>query len=67
MAFHGGESVSDFAMRINGLIASLRELGEEMEGSRAVMKVLHVVPKKLKQVTVAIEMLADINIKTYRL
>jgi hypothetical protein len=48
-------------MRINGLVGRLRELGEAMEDSRVVKKVLRVVPKKMKQVTVAIEMLADIN------
>jgi hypothetical protein len=31
LAFLDGESVDDFALRINGLIASVRELGEEME------------------------------------
>lgn len=61
MAFRDGENVGDFAMRINGLVASLRELGEEMEDSRVVKKVLRVVPKRLKQVAVAIEMLADID------
>ncbi|XP_062230147.1 uncharacterized protein LOC133927761 [Phragmites australis] len=61
VAFRDGESVDDFAMRINGLVGSLRELGEAMEDSRVVKKVLRVVPKKMKQVAVAIEMLADIN------
>ncbi|KAF0894023.1 hypothetical protein E2562_033807 [Oryza meyeriana var. granulata] len=48
-------------MRINGLVASLRELGEAMEESRVVKKILRVVPKKMKQVAVAIEMLMDLN------
>lgn len=61
VAFHDGESVDDFAMRINGLVASLRELGEAMEDSRVVKKILRVVPKKMKQVAVAIEMLLDLN------
>jgi formylmethanofuran dehydrogenase subunit C len=43
-----GESVDDFAMRINGLVTILRELGEKMEDGRVVM-----VPKKLRQVVVA--------------
>ncbi|RLM69158.1 hypothetical protein C2845_PM17G10780 [Panicum miliaceum] len=64
LVFHDGESVDDFAMRINGLIASMRELDEEMEDSRIVKKVLCVVPKKLKQVAEAIEMLADLNTMT---
>jgi hypothetical protein len=39
MAFRDGETVGDFVMRINGLTASLRDLGEEMEDSRVVKKV----------------------------
>jgi hypothetical protein len=47
VAFRDGESVDDFAMRINGLVTILRELGEKMEDGRVVM-----VPKKLRQVVV---------------
>ena len=61
LAFRDGETVSGFAMRINGLTASLRDLGEEMADSRVVKKVLRVVPRRLKQVAVAIEMLADLS------
>ncbi|CAN6238160.1 unnamed protein product [Urochloa humidicola] len=61
MAFRDGESVADFAMRINGLITSLRELGEEMPDSRVVKKMLRVVPKKLKQVAVAVEMFGNLD------
>jgi hypothetical protein len=51
-------------MRINGLVASLCELGEEMEDSHVVMKILHVILKKLRQVGVAIEMLTDLDTMT---
>ncbi|CAO2206320.1 unnamed protein product [Urochloa humidicola] len=61
VAFCDGETVAEFAMRINGLTVSLHDLGKEMADSRVVKKVLRVVPKKLKQVAVAIEMLADLN------
>jgi hypothetical protein len=61
VVFCDGESVGDFTLRINGLVASLHELGEEMEDNRAVKKILRVVPKKLKQVMVAIEMFTDFN------
>jgi hypothetical protein len=40
VAFRDGETVGDFTMRINGLTASLRELGEVMEDSRVVKKIL---------------------------
>ena len=61
LTFRDGESVGDFAMRINGLITSLRELGEKIEDSRVVKKVLRVVPRRLKQCAVAIEMFGDLN------
>jgi hypothetical protein len=54
--FRDKESIDDFTMRISGLVASLRELGEEMEDNCVVKKILRVVPKKVKQVMVAIEM-----------
>jgi hypothetical protein len=61
LTFRDGESVGDFAMRINGLITSLRELGEKIEDSRVVKKVLRVVPRRLKQCAVAIEMFGDLK------
>ena len=61
VVFRDGESVGDFTMRISGLVGSLREMGETLEDGRVVKKILRVVPKKMKQVAVAIEMLADIN------
>ncbi|XP_072146608.1 uncharacterized protein [Setaria viridis] len=61
VAFRNGESVNDFTMRINGLVASLCELGEPMEDSRVVKKILCMVPKKMKQVAVAIEMFMDFD------
>ncbi|KAK8456488.1 hypothetical protein SEVIR_3G028601v4 [Setaria viridis] len=42
-------------MPINGLVASLRELGEAMEDNHVVKKILRVVPKKMKQIAVAID------------
>jgi hypothetical protein len=59
ITFRDGESVDDFTVRINGLVASLRELGEHMEDSRVVKKILRVVPKKLKRAVVAIEMFTN--------
>jgi hypothetical protein len=64
VAFRDGETVGDFALRINGLVASLREMGETLEDHRVVEKILRVVPKRLKQVAVAIEMLTDLNTAT---
>jgi hypothetical protein len=61
MAFRDGESVADFTVRINGLVTSLRELGEEMPDNRVINKVLHVVPKKLRQVALALDMFGNLN------
>ena len=47
LAFRDGESVGDLIMRINGLVASLRELGDVLPDSRVVKKVLCVVPRRL--------------------
>ena len=48
-------------MRIIGLVDKLGELGEEMEDSCVVKKMLHVVRKRYKQVVVSIEMHSDLN------
>jgi hypothetical protein len=42
ITFHYGNSIDDFTMRINMLVASVRELGEELEDSRVVRKILRV-------------------------
>jgi hypothetical protein len=61
LQFGDGETVVDFAVRVNRLTARLGDLGEQLAAPRVVKKVLRVVPKRLKQVAVAIEMLADLN------
>jgi len=61
LTFRDGESVGDFAMRINGLFTSLCKLGEKLEDSHVVKKMLRVVPRRLKQCAVAIEMFGDLN------
>jgi hypothetical protein len=64
VGFRDGESIGDFALQINGLVASLREMGEMLEDHRVVKKILHVIPKRLKKVAMAIEMLTDLNTTT---
>ncbi|WVZ90343.1 hypothetical protein U9M48_036652 [Paspalum notatum var. saurae] len=61
VSFRDGEKIDDFAVRINGIVGGLRELGEEIKDGRVVRKVLRVVPKKWKQVAVSIEMLLDLD------
>ncbi|WVZ53014.1 hypothetical protein U9M48_004007 [Paspalum notatum var. saurae] len=62
--FRDGECVDDALVRINGLVASLQEMGEMLEDHRVVKKLLRVVPRKFKQVAVAIEMLTDLKMAT---
>jgi hypothetical protein len=64
IAFHDGASVDDFTMRMNELIFSLCELSEEMLDSCIVRKILCIIPKKLRQVWVTIEMLTDLDTMT---
>jgi hypothetical protein len=61
ITFHDGESMDEFVMRINGVVSNLRELGEKVEDSRVVQKILHVLLKKMRQVPVSIQMLCDLN------
>ncbi|CAN6212977.1 unnamed protein product [Urochloa humidicola] len=61
LRFNDGESVAEFAVRVNRLTARLSNLGERLEAPRVVKKVLRVVPKQLRQVAVAVEMLADLD------
>ena len=44
IAFVEGESVDDFMMRINALAADLRTLGEAVEDTKVVKKMLCVLP-----------------------
>ena len=51
-------------MRLNIVVGSLCKLGEKIEDHRIVKKILRVVPRRLKQVAMAIEMLTDLNTTT---
>ncbi|WVZ95739.1 hypothetical protein U9M48_041466 [Paspalum notatum var. saurae] len=64
ITFTDGETVDDFAVRINGLVCGLRELGEDIKDGRVVRKILRVVPRKFKQVAVSIEILLDLDAMT---
>jgi hypothetical protein len=59
--FHDSESVDEFVMRVNDIVSSLRELGEKIEDNRVVRKILRVLPRKMRQVAVSIQMLCDLN------
>jgi hypothetical protein len=61
VTFRNSESVDEFMMRVNGIVSGLRELGEKIEDSRVVWKILRVLPRKMRQVAVSIQMLCDLN------
>jgi hypothetical protein len=59
--FKEGESVEDFGMRITNLVANIKSLGEPLEDTCVVKKFLRVVPPRLNQVAVSIEMFCDVK------
>ncbi|CAO2173598.1 unnamed protein product [Urochloa humidicola] len=58
--FKEGEAVDDFVIRLSNLVAGLSTIGKVVEESKAVEKLLRVVPKRLSTVAVAIEVTADL-------
>lgn len=61
MAFHDGETVDDFAMRLTGLVNSLSILGDPVDEPKIVEKFLRVVPPKFSQIALSIETLLDVG------
>jgi hypothetical protein len=64
LSFRDGETVADFAVRVNRLTARLGDHGEVLDDSRVVRKVLRAVPRRLKQVAVSIEIHGDLKTMT---
>ncbi|CAN6194253.1 unnamed protein product [Urochloa humidicola] len=60
MRFTSGESVDDYTMRLQNIIATLETVGETIPPQRVVEKLLRTVPKSLRQVAVAIQVSADL-------
>ncbi|XP_072148540.1 uncharacterized protein [Setaria viridis] len=61
IAFKDGEGIDDFSMRISGLADNLRLLGDDIDDSEVVRKILQVVPDRFMQVAISIETLLDIE------
>jgi hypothetical protein len=61
VTFYDSESVDEFVMRVNDIVSGLRELGEKIEDSCVVRKILRVLPRKMRHVAVSIQMLCDLN------
>jgi hypothetical protein len=67
LSFRDGETVGDFAVRVDRLTARLRDHGEVLIDSKVVRKVLRAVPRRLKQVEVAVSIEIHGNLDTMTL
>ena len=61
LVFKEGESVSEFGIRITSLAVNLRTLGDNISDAEVVKKLLQVVPERLSQAAVSLEMFLDLN------
>lgn len=59
--FMDGESVDDFVVRLQNLVAGLGTVGEAIELNKVVEKLLRVVPKRLSKVAIAIEATTNLS------
>jgi len=64
MSFMEGETIDDFGMRINNLVANLKSLGEIVDDTCVMKKFLRVVPPRFSQLVVSIEMFCDMKTLT---
>ncbi|KAL8155747.1 hypothetical protein AgCh_000958 [Apium graveolens] len=53
--------MDDFCLKINGLVRNIRSLGEEMNESYVVKKLLRVIPSKFLQIVSTIEQFGSIE------
>jgi hypothetical protein len=61
LAFKEGESVTDFGIRITMLATNLRTLKDNISDAEVVKKMLQVVPERLSQAAVSLEMFLSLN------
>jgi hypothetical protein len=61
LAFKEGESVTEFGIRITTLATNLHTLGDNISDAEVVKKMLQVVPERLSQAAVSLEMFLDLN------
>ena len=55
------EQLDDFCMKMNGLVTNIRALGEKVEETYVVKKLLRAVPAKFLQIASAIEQFGDLE------
>jgi hypothetical protein len=61
LVFKDGESVSEFGIRITSLAVNLRILGDNITDAEVEKKLLQVVPDRLSQAAVSLEIFLDLN------
>ncbi|CAA6662425.1 unnamed protein product [Spirodela intermedia] len=62
--FKEGESVEDYALRLNSMASTLTTLGDKVEETQVVEKIIRSVPQRFRQIVVAITMLLDVSTLT---
>ncbi|CAA6656629.1 unnamed protein product [Spirodela intermedia] len=62
--FKEGESVEDYALRLNSMASTLNTLGDKVEETQVVEKIIRSVPQRFRQIVVAITMLLDVSTLT---
>lgn len=58
------EVLDDFCMRLNAMVTTIHELGEDMAESYVVKKLLRAMPPKFLQITSTIEQFGDLEVMT---
>lgn len=61
VTFEGGETVEDYALRLEGMAAHLATLDENVPDKEIVAKILCNLPPRFKQIAIAIRSLLDIS------
>lgn len=64
LAMKENEQIDDFCMKLSGLVTNIRALGEKVEESYVVKKLLRAVPSKFLQITSTIEQFGNIETMT---
>lgn len=61
LRFKPGESVDDFGLRLQELVHQLDVHGDPIDDKKVILKYLHIVPKRYRQMARSIESLLDLN------
>ena len=62
--FKEGESIEDYALRLNSMASTLTTLGDKVGESQVVEKLIQSVPQRFKQIVVAITTLLEVSTLT---